>query len=406
MKSPLHKQSASPKGFSLIELLVSVSILSLLMLLVFQMLDRTQQIWKKSRDSIGAFKDARIAFESITRRLSQATLNTYWDYEYNGTGSSSQVNAFTRNSQLHYISGPSSQILGAPPSGAGSRVTHSLFFHAPTGYTEATDAATGHLKYGQFQDLLNAWGYFVEFNDDSKERPGFLTNLPGQGYIKPRARYRLMEFAQPSEGLQIYFRNEQDKLLDDNSTKSNEILSSWFLNSQKYGINSANNYADANAGTDDLVGRNTRLLAENVIALVILPNESQTVALRDKLSPNYYYDTRGYRSSIGVLAGNNASEKAENLFKSRNQLPPIVDVRIVAVDEGDFNRFALSNNVVDKGGFSTVDFTKGLFTSAASIDSDLDLLTDALTNAVPPIHSRVFRASVRLREAKWGGFAQ
>ena len=153
-------------GFSIIELLVSVAVLSLVMVLVFQMLERTQSTFKKARDSVSEFKDARNGFDAITRRLSQATLNTFWQVETNTTNVATK---FGRQSDLHFVSGPATEIMGSPPSNAGNRVTHAMFFQAPTGYTELESkeaASLNTLKYGNFPNLLNAWGYFVEFGSD------------------------------------------------------------------------------------------------------------------------------------------------------------------------------------------------------------------------------------------------
>ena len=69
-------------AFTLIELLVSMAILSLLLLLLAQLLDQVQQAWRYSEGRVSQFREARVAFDIITKNLSQASLNTYWDYEY------------------------------------------------------------------------------------------------------------------------------------------------------------------------------------------------------------------------------------------------------------------------------------------------------------------------------------
>lgn len=63
-------------GFSLLELMVSMAVLSLVMLVLLSITGTTQSIWKQTSQRIDSFQVARSGFESMTRRLSQATLNT------------------------------------------------------------------------------------------------------------------------------------------------------------------------------------------------------------------------------------------------------------------------------------------------------------------------------------------
>ncbi len=46
------------------------------------MLDTIASIYRRMRSRIDTFQEARAGFETVTRRLSQAMLNTYWDYVY------------------------------------------------------------------------------------------------------------------------------------------------------------------------------------------------------------------------------------------------------------------------------------------------------------------------------------
>src|SRR5688572_21253474 len=81
MKTPSFSSSRH-RGFSLIELMVSTAVLSMLLIMIFQMLKGMQVTWKKTRQDVGEFKDARLGFEEISRRVSQASLNTYFSYRY------------------------------------------------------------------------------------------------------------------------------------------------------------------------------------------------------------------------------------------------------------------------------------------------------------------------------------
>ncbi|MFN5961522.1 MAG: prepilin-type N-terminal cleavage/methylation domain-containing protein [Verrucomicrobiota bacterium] len=83
MKSfPLTGSRTRSRGFSLMELMVSTAVLSLLLVMVFQMLNGMQLSWKRTKQVVGEFKEARQAFEDITRRVGQATLNAYMSYRY------------------------------------------------------------------------------------------------------------------------------------------------------------------------------------------------------------------------------------------------------------------------------------------------------------------------------------
>ena len=71
-------------AFTLVELLVAMTVLLVLALMMVTLANQTNNIWRSSRTRIEAFQGARTAFERLTTNLSQATLNTYLDY-YNST---------------------------------------------------------------------------------------------------------------------------------------------------------------------------------------------------------------------------------------------------------------------------------------------------------------------------------
>ena len=79
MKIP-QRDVRGPTAFTLVELMVSVVIVMLLMLLLLTITDATRKTWVTTTARAEQFRGARAGFESMTRRLSQATLNTYWDY--------------------------------------------------------------------------------------------------------------------------------------------------------------------------------------------------------------------------------------------------------------------------------------------------------------------------------------
>jgi len=170
--------SAKMQGFTLVELLVSTAIIALIMLMLVQVTNNISGAWRSTAEKVEKFQGARDGFEAMTRRISQATLNTYWDY-YDISGvartqstAPGQFLAFSygRQSDLRFISGPMwGQGLG--PSGAGVPwgittastatsgfvsywPTHGIFFQAPLG----TVAYLDQPFYSALDNMLNTWG--------------------------------------------------------------------------------------------------------------------------------------------------------------------------------------------------------------------------------------------------------
>ncbi|MBP7948449.1 MAG: Verru_Chthon cassette protein C [Verrucomicrobiales bacterium] len=394
MIPPVKKPA--PRGFSLIELLVAVALLSVVLLLVMQMVGQTQKTWKTAKATVGEFKDARIAFEAMTRRLSQATLNTQWDY----TPTVGIPTGFARRSDLHFVTGPADALIGTnPPGGAGvTRVGHSVFFHAPIGLTQEVDAASNNLRFGGLAGLLNGWGYFVEFNTDEGERPDYLNGLDNKP--KARPRYRLMEFRQPSENLRVFTLNLGDEM----KTKDQKTLFSWFNGTNiKFCVNCIpDNYT---GGTAIKLDRTNQVLGENILALVILPcdtvdnkQDRARIAAKGLYLPGigYVYDSQGWRYKG---TGNKLIKESQNV------LPPMLDVTMIAVDESDFSRYMRKKGLNTEPGLLKSGGGGQLFSDPTRYDEDLESLKKSLsgTNSAD-IQYRIFRATIRLREAKWSEY--
>src|ERR1043165_7333896 len=69
-------------AFTLVELMVSTAVIVLIFATLLTMTDSTQRLTQSTSAKVEQFREARVAFEAMTRRISQATLNTYWDYQY------------------------------------------------------------------------------------------------------------------------------------------------------------------------------------------------------------------------------------------------------------------------------------------------------------------------------------
>ncbi len=340
------------------ELLVSPA-LALIVAIMAGITHQTSQTWRYTVAKTEQFQRARDGFESMTRRLSQATLNTYWDYDFpklgNGQPDRSQPPvAYVRQSELRFRSGLMSKLA---PDGGEYRPTHGVFFQAPMGLVE--DAQ----KFGDLNDLLNTWGYFLEVSSDEEWVPPFLKTV-----VPPRVRSRLMEFSQPSEKMSVY-----QLLATDRSTD-------WFSQAL------------------ERRPRPVRVVAENVVALVLLPRLARPDELdREKrgkspwLVKDFDYDS---------TASDNDPE-----INPRNQLPPVVQVTMVAVDEISASRLEERHS-----GEANLGLEMGaLFRNAALLeddpgttdagDGDLAALEEKLI--AEKLTYRVFTTSVSLRGAKW-----
>lgn len=348
MKSRQSKANA----FTIIELLVSMSIVMILLVVLFQMVGQTSSIWKYTNAKSEQFRGARAAFEAITRQLSQATLNTYWDYDRDAQQNIKSTK-YVRNSELRFISGPASDLLERSTADSG----HAIFFQAPMGFVE--DSA----KYGGLDNLLNTWGYFVDYNSDLKQRPPFIDNT----VVPERMRFRLMEYMEPSEKLSIYNYTSGS---DTSGLKSmNYSGKDWF----KTAVNS-----DLN---DQGIEPKTHVLAENIVALVFIPKlPPKEDPDGSSLAPKYLYDST-------------VSKPNEPAINPKNQLPPVVQVTMVAIDEESAARLS-SRGVTDLG-------VANLFrtNSPADLKRDLDTLEQTLRDQ--NVKYRVFSTDVAIRGAKW-----
>lgn len=308
------------RGFTLVELLVASSILVLLMGLVFSVISQTSLIWSRSMDKIESFKGARLAFETITTNLSQATLNTYLDYDNEVT-----PQYYLRKSELKFVSGAAGS--GTLPGTANTG--YAFFFQAPLGYTSGT-------TYNGIELLLNTCGYFVSFTTNSSIPDHVVTG-------RNAYRYRLMQLLVPTESNNIY------------STPD------WFFSQ------SQTSYA--------------KPIADNVIALIVRPQDPGATAT-DLPNNQYPYD-----STL------NATVNPQPV--TANQLPPVVQVTMVAIDESSAKR--LENGSTEPAVIASA--LAGKFTDPASYSTDLDALGKSLSSH--RINYRVFSSAVPIRESKW-----
>lgn len=368
-------KSLNRRGFTLVELLVSTAIITLLTLILVSITNQTNNVWRYTTGKAEQFRGARNAFDTVTNRLSQATLNTYWDYN-----DPKAPARYERRSELRFVSGRKSVSTGEALLGdanGAKRVSHSVFFHAPLGFVQ--QGAGQRSKYNGLSNLLNVWGYYVELDDDDGTRPSFINTLNPP--VPLRKRFRLMEFMQPAEQLQSYSFTSGTVAAATNNEDYKKL--EWF----KPIVNN----------TDAPV----HVLSENIIALILLPQltkqDREDVIKQGGggvLAPKYDYDS----TSIGD-AGVGAVDR--KYIDTRNQLPPIIQVTLVAIDE----QSALRMSDADQSQLR--DLIEGQFERAVDFEKDLNLDSSnnnaSLENKLVAMKAnyRVFTTNVPIRSAKW-----
>ncbi|MFO1485578.1 MAG: Verru_Chthon cassette protein C [Verrucomicrobiaceae bacterium] len=383
------------RGFTLVELLVSMTFLVVLMLVVTQVVAIVQRSWVRSNSRVSQFREARTAFDVLTRNLSQATLNTYWDNEFDPlrTDAAGQkvtkAKSYVRQSELQYISGPTTQVLNGAAGKADSYPGHAVFFQAPLGVTSLVAATGTQTNTENMVNLLCGRGYFVEWGDDKSFRPAFLDQV---GSVPTRNRLRLMEYSPTAEMNRIY--DSSLRPLVDSATGTNNGKR-WFNEGNQAALKSV-------VQTNEEVKTRafTRPIAENILALVISPQVETTGNAGAKpysIAPNYLYDST-LKVNPGASPGSSSSQGTQHL------LPPLLKVTMIALDErsGEF----LSRSENDSMRKEVLQTVAGLFLNAASFDTELTgddgkagtVVALLLENK---LNYRVFTTTIALRQARW-----
>jgi len=208
-----------------------------------------------------------------------------------------------------------------------------VYFQAPANWVGNTAA------YGHLTGLLNPCGFYVDYGSDA----GWLPDPPIR--TTARDRYRLMFWLQESDESSIFFA------ADDTSDTT-----AWIA------PQTANTYP----------------LADNIIALVIWPRDQNRSASWN----SYSYNSRTGQDDTPQPV-------------TANQLPPILEVAMVAIDENSALRLG------EKLETTISDCLKDLFSSDPRENFGQDLKTLEGRLAEKRINYRVFSSSLPMREAKW-----
>lgn len=336
------------RGFTLIELLVATVIFVILLAIIFNITSQTNKVWSYSASKIESFQSARFAFETITRTLSEATLNTYYDY-YDASGerrTSANASSFIpavygRYSDLEFVAGKN---LVSEQRG------HAIFFQTPIGYTQKEGS------FGKLRNVLNTVGFFVSFRSDSSEKPSFVGG-------EERFRYRLVQLLQPTEEFSVYQPLAEGK----------EPTHHWFTDPI----------------SEDLPNPNIRILADNIIVCVFWPKMPEETPASASLASQFDYDSVIANATPPIQWSSGVQPV------TMNQLPPVVRVLLIAADERTMSHLPQTSSEEPDLGF---DYTK-VFQSVYKLEEDLKTVSDAL--AERGVNFRVFQADVALKTAKW-----
>ena len=329
MRGVRHFQRSN--GFTLVELLVSMTVIAIMLVVLSQMTNALRTTISRTTSQLEEFRDARNAFETMTRRIGQATLNAYDDLDPTTFSSTTGVasSGYARASELRFRSGPASDLFTGV-TGALSKLPHptnAIFFQAPLGVISPPDpsqSAPTPSPYAGLDRLLNTCGYYIEWNNDSTQRPGFLSSMPSPPAL--RYRFRLMELVEPTENLTVYKYTSGIK-----SGATPPQTNSWTYTGMDWFQNPLS-----------LGSPPVHVVTENVVLLALLPMVSPKDATvppngdvdgtSKDLAPAYSYDS----TTTGTAATGNTVGNTQDI---RNKLPPLVYVLMVAVDEKSFARF-------------------------------------------------------------------
>lgn len=326
--------------------MVAMGILSVLMLMLTALLDQVQRSWRFSESRISQFREARVAFDVMTKNIGQASLNTYW--ELRDDDKDGIFDGYYRTSELHFATMPASQL---GKSATQEPVGQAIFFQAPLGFST---------EYRNLNNLFNGRGYFVAFGSDKRFKPSFVES-------EERLRYRLMEFRPPAESNQV-FQDGQDE----RSKNRPQEFTEWFKQALSVGQGNFESHLNP--------------LAENILTVVVSPRDSLEVGVANrnetysKIAPAYRFDS------------NDASEDFEEFAQ---QVPPLVRVTMVAIDETAAERF--ENGASQPAEFSAA--INGLFTNTNNYAQDVQRVADALNRL--GVSHKIFSALVMLRSSKW-----
>ncbi len=367
LRPPVVTPRRAAPAFTLVELLVAMTILVILLVAVVVSIQGVQSSWRLTRSAVREHLEGRRALETVVTNLSRATLHPRWVTDIDTiTDPVGIPTALVPQSDLHYVSGPARTLVPSVRSISG----HAVFFQGPFGFPGSPRNLLDNPDAALYQTLphtLSAWGYYVEFGRDHTELPNFVT-APRQGRPAPprKHRFRLMEYRQPAHELSLMVQPPGAQRPLHGLQNATNLLYEWFqtpISRSQPGGSAAN--------------RRVSIVAENILALIIVPYDPRLGVLTAgasnstspyQLAPDYLYDSRRHQWEQGSTLG----------AVTRHQLPPAVEIAIVALAEDAWENITEAEAI--RQGESLVSLMSGLFLTAANYSNDLQYLDQELNN--------------------------
>lgn len=361
MKTSHARRSA----FTLTELMVGMGVLVVMFGFLMTATNQMVRTMGNATSKVDQFRGARDAFERITSRLQQATLNTYWDYGGYAKDDVKRLRPtrYERRSELRFVAGPVDVAKTGFSALPGNKLGHGVIFCGPLGQV-SNNNPVGVLDPRGLEGLLNVTGWYLQYGEDTDFRPKFIGSE-----VPSRWRWRLMEYSVPAEYFSVYKLTSGPATGLPNSDKTDKT---WIVNWPKA----------------------VRPVVENIVALVITPRLPRTEEIPlqagnkdfSPLAPNYAYDSM--------------DTNADSRINPRHQLPPVMQVTMVAIDEKSAQALGLDSTSKDLFGVSgrfkdTKDFSKDLYYDTGG---DTSLEGELIKRRVA---YRVFTSNVHIRASKW-----
>jgi uncharacterized protein (TIGR02599 family) len=340
---PAASGTRDQSAFTLVELMVACAVLAVMLILISITIGQVSKGVKTSTEKVDAFQSARTGLESVTRAVSVATLNTYLDY-FNSSYQPRTASNASSFAPAFYGRQSDLHFLATNLGGVG------MAWLGGTGLTPVTHGLFFQAPLGYNTNTLvtnppgslNGCGFFVAYGNDPT-RP-VITGLNN------RPRFRLYQWLQSTEEL-------------DELSATGKIDPTWITPTTNNGL---------------------RPLAENIIAFVVrAPSITATNAT------NY-----GWNSLTNWTTGAQPTQM--------HQLPPMINVTMVAIDEAAANRL-INPTVTDVTTAITAlglpnNYTS-LFTTDSQYDTDLQSVENALVARRIPY--RIFSSTIPLRGSRW-----
>lgn len=352
-RSPCHLKTASPdpaaagtrdqSAFTLVELMVACAVLAVMLILISITIGQVSKGVKTSTEKVDAFQSARTGLESVTRAVSVATLNTYLDY-FNSSYQPRTASNASSFAPAFYGRQSDLHFLATNLEGVG------MAWLGGSGLTPVTHGLFFQAPLGYNTNTLvtnppgslNGCGFFVAYGNDPT-RP-VITGLNN------RPRFRLYQWLQSTEEL-------------DELSATGKIDPNWITPTTNNGL---------------------RPLAENIIAFVVrAPSITATNAT------NY-----GWNSLTNWTSGAQPNQM--------HQLPPMINVTMVAIDEAAANRLinpAVTDVTTAITALGLPNNYTSLFTTDSQYDTDLQMVENALVARRIPY--RIFSSTIPLRGSRW-----